>query len=146
MESSKKRYFAFLFALPALVAIVILRIIPMTGGLLLPFKNYSIFKGMFGSPWVGGANFAKLFGNIAFWSVLKNTLFININFILVTLAISLVLGISLSYIKNTRLVMIFCVVSVLPFFIPQIFWNLLLFKLFSTQGWIQNAAAEPFIR
>lgn len=143
MTFSKKHQFAFLFALPALIILVLVRMVPLIGGSLLAFKNYSLTKGIFGSPWVGGANFEKLLGNLAFWSTLKNTLFINVNFILAVLVFSLILGISLSHIKNTRLFLMFCVAFILPFFIPQIFWNVLIARLFSTQGWVQGFNAEP---
>ena len=143
MSMSKKHYFAFLIALPALFIVVLLRLIPLAGGVMTAFKEYSVIKGINASPWNGGANFSKLFNGPAFRQVLGNTLYINANVILTALILGLVLGLILSYLKNKRLFMVFCIIFLLPFFIPQIYWNVLILKLFSTQGWLRGTNAEP---
>lgn len=141
----KKRYFAFLLALPALIIVALARLAPIVGGAMLAFKRFSAADGVLGSPWIGGDNFNKIFGNIAFRAILRNTLIININFIALTFILTLILGISLSYIKNTRLLTVFCILFSLPFFIPEIYWNVLFGKLFSSKGWLQSPGSDPVL-
>jgi putative aldouronate transport system permease protein len=144
MGTSQKRYYAFLFALPALIVVFALRIPPVLQGIIiLPFKQYSLIKGLAGSPWIGFANFEMLFSGVAFSQVLINTLVMNLSFFLITIVLSLVIGLSLSHVKNSRLYGAFCVLFMIPFFIPQMYWNMLLFKLFGAQGWMNGSAAQP---
>lgn len=46
-------------------------------GLLIAFKDFSIFRGIDGSPWVGFANFAELFQNDMFIRAFWNTITIS---------------------------------------------------------------------
>ncbi|MDR3692267.1 MAG: ABC transporter permease subunit [Fimbriimonas sp.] len=49
---------------------------PMVG-LMLAFKEYSLSRGMFHSPWVGFANFTRLFGSPDFPLAVRNTVVIS---------------------------------------------------------------------
>lgn len=142
MITGKRRYFAFLIALPALVVIILLKAVPFLDGMLLAFKKFSIAKGIFASPWVGGGNFGRLLGNEAFWGALRNTLAMNASIYLAILLLSVIIGISLANIGNNRIFLILCAFFIVPFFIPQICWDVLLIKLFSSQGWMQGQASE----
>lgn len=143
MGSPTKRYFAFLIALPALLLLLVFRVPAVLQAIILPFKQYSIAKGMSGSPWIGFANFGQLFSNAPFWQVLANTLIMNAGFFIITILLAFIIGLSLSQVKNTRLYGIFCIFFVLPFFIPQMYWNLMLFKLFGAQGLVNGLAEQP---
>ena len=46
--------------LPAIVFFIIFCYVPM-GGIMLAFKDYNYGQGIFGSPWVGWANFEYLY-------------------------------------------------------------------------------------
>jgi putative aldouronate transport system permease protein len=47
-------------------------------GVTLAFKDFSITKGILGSQWVGLKHFDKLFSNINFWPVVRNTILISL--------------------------------------------------------------------
>jgi putative aldouronate transport system permease protein len=66
----KKRHYAYIIALPALVIIFILRMIPAFNGIILAFKDYEITRSLSESQWVGFSNFKRLFENQAF-TILK---------------------------------------------------------------------------
>ena len=59
--------------LPGLLYFILFRYVPM-GGLVIAFKEYSPFKGIWGSPWVGFKQFTKFFGTADFGRLLGNTL------------------------------------------------------------------------
>jgi putative aldouronate transport system permease protein len=66
----------YLILLPALACLIVFKYMPMWG-VQIAFRKFNIFKGIAGSPWVGAANFIKLFHSKDFFVVLRNTLIIS---------------------------------------------------------------------
>ena len=62
----------YLMFLPLMVYYIIFNYIPMVG-ILMAFENYKVNKGLFGSKWVGMANFVKLFSGDTFAIAMRNT-------------------------------------------------------------------------
>jgi putative aldouronate transport system permease protein len=58
---------------PLLLWFAVFLYTPMAG-LLIAFKDYSLFKGAAGSPWIGWENFAALAADEQFWRAVGNTL------------------------------------------------------------------------
>lgn len=50
----------YVMCLPAVVYLLLFNYKPMYG-IIIAFKNYSMRKGIMGSPWIGFANFQRLF-------------------------------------------------------------------------------------
>lgn len=44
---------------------------------VIAFKDYKIFKGIWGSPWCGWANFERLWASDSFYRLFRNTLVIS---------------------------------------------------------------------
>jgi putative aldouronate transport system permease protein len=63
----------YLFVAPGLLYFVIFKYVPLLGN-IIAFQNYSPFLGFTRSPWVGLANFAKLFADPDLGNALRNTL------------------------------------------------------------------------
>ena len=63
----------YVMLLPAVVYILLFAYKPMYG-VLIAFKDYKMNLGILGSPWVGFANFTRLFKTPWFLITLKNTL------------------------------------------------------------------------
>lgn len=72
----RDRYLLILM-IPGLLYFILFRYAPM-GGLVIAFKDYSIFKGMWESDWVGLENFRDIFTSLDFWQILRNTLVISL--------------------------------------------------------------------
>lgn len=66
----------YLYIVPAALYFGIFAYGPMFG-LLIAFKDYNIFKGVFGSEWVGLAHFREMFAIPEFWRMVRNTLMLN---------------------------------------------------------------------
>ncbi len=62
-----------LLFIPCILFYVIFRYGPLYG-LIIAFKDYSVFLGVLGSDWVGLKHFIKFFGNQDFWMLFRNTL------------------------------------------------------------------------
>ncbi|WP_241674998.1 ABC transporter permease [Paenibacillus luteus] len=63
--------------LPGLLYFIIFKYIPMFG-VLISFQNYSPFRGVMGSDWVGLEHFTRLFSEQNFLVLLKNTIMLNL--------------------------------------------------------------------
>lgn len=73
----KKTWQFYLFLLPAVSYFLIFHYYPMYG-LVIAFKDYSPALGFWRSPWVGLEHFLRFFQSYYFWTLLKNTLLINL--------------------------------------------------------------------
>ncbi|PKA45153.1 sugar ABC transporter permease (plasmid) [Rhizobium sullae] len=66
----------YLLLAPTIIWFALFLYKPMYG-LLIAFQDFSIFRGIEGSPWVGFANFAELFQNDMFVRAFGNTIIIS---------------------------------------------------------------------
>lgn len=74
MQKSLKQGFPlYVMILPGLLYFLLFRYAPM-GGIMLAFKDFDPFEGVWASPWVGFKHFQILFAEPDFWRLLKNTL------------------------------------------------------------------------
>lgn len=67
----------YLFMLPAFVLTVVFAYVPMYG-VLMAFQDTRIGQSFGDGRWVGLANFLRLFRSSMFWTILRNTLSINL--------------------------------------------------------------------
>jgi len=63
--------------IPVIAFFIIFKYIPMMG-LVIAFKDYVMSDGIFGSKWVGGENFVRLFSSEDFPRAIRNTLTISV--------------------------------------------------------------------
>lgn len=66
----------YVMILPGLLYFLIFRYLPM-GGIIIAFQDFNPFSGLSGSEWVGLAQFERLFSDVDFWPLLKNTLLLS---------------------------------------------------------------------
>nr|CAA6806378.1 MAG: Putative multiple-sugar transport system permease YteP [uncultured Thiotrichaceae bacterium] len=72
IQHFKNEWQIYVLLAPAIIWFFTFLYTPMYG-LQVAFKDYSIFKGIAGSPWIGFEHFETLFGNDDFIRALKNT-------------------------------------------------------------------------
>jgi len=72
----KREWQIYLMLLPTIVWFLVFLYKPMYG-LQIAFKDYSIFRGVSGSPWIGFEHFGTLFSNDSFIRAVKNTITIS---------------------------------------------------------------------
>ncbi len=109
----------YLMMLPGLVFLVLMRYVPMYG-LVMAFKKFTMTKGIFGSPFVGLANFEVFWGSSFFWSSFRNTLIINSFRLLVSFPASIILALLLNELYNQRFKKIVQTISFLPYFLSWV--------------------------
>jgi putative aldouronate transport system permease protein len=76
IEHLKKEWQLYVMLAPTIIWFIVFLYKPMYG-LQIAFKDYSIFKGVADSPWVGFEHFQTLFGSDQFLRAVKNTIIIS---------------------------------------------------------------------
>ena len=64
-------------AIPGVVFFIMFYLVP-SAGIVIAWQDYNLFKGVFGSPWVGWKHFEKMFRYPAFLQILSNTISIGL--------------------------------------------------------------------
>lgn len=129
-KSIKEHKTLYLLMLPGLLYFVLFRYLPMFG-LVIAFKNYNIFKGIWASDWVGLENFKELVHSADFWNVFKNTLVISLTKIVIGFPIPVLLAILLNEIKNIKFKRVTQTFIYLPHFLSWVVIGGIMLNLFS---------------
>ena len=66
----------YLLVSPMVILLFIFKYIPMYG-VIIAFKDFSVYKGILGSDWVGFKHFEYFLTDEKFWQVMRNTIIIN---------------------------------------------------------------------
>jgi putative aldouronate transport system permease protein len=72
----KREWQLYLMLLPTIIWLLVFLYKPMYG-LQIAFKDYSIFRGVAASPWIGFEHFETLFNNDQFIRAVRNTVYIS---------------------------------------------------------------------
>lgn len=76
VDHLKQDWQLYLLLAPTIIWLVLFLYKPMYG-LQVAFKDYSVFRGIAASPWVGWEHFETLFGSDQFLRALRNTVYIS---------------------------------------------------------------------
>ncbi|GHU70424.1 sugar ABC transporter permease [Clostridia bacterium] len=81
----------YVFLIPALLYLVIFAYGPM-GGVVIAFKDYKPYKGIFGSDWVGLKHFTRFFKMNNFWAMMRNTITLSLYGLVVGFPLPIILA------------------------------------------------------
>ena len=132
----------YLMLLPTIITFIIFSYGPMYG-IIIAFKDYWASKGIWGSPWVGLANFRQIFGLAKFWNVFANTFTINLYRIIFGFPAPLVFALLLNEIGSSKYKRTIQTAVYLPHFISWVVISSIIFALFSNDGMV-NAMLQIF--
>jgi len=85
---------------PAIYAILFLYA-PLYG-LQIAFKNFSVAQGINGSPWAGLTYVRQFLNSYEFWTVVKNTLWLNAYQLIALFPLPIILAIMLNTVRSRR--------------------------------------------
>lgn len=105
--------------LPAILYYLLFVYKPMPS-IIIAFKDFSMRLGVWGSEWVGLANFQRLFQSYWFPIILKNTLTLSLLSLIIGFPIPIILALLLNEVSNGRFRKIFQTVSYAPHFISVV--------------------------
>ena len=115
----RKNGIIYLMFLPILVYYIIFNYIPMVG-ILMAFENYKVNKGLFGSKWVGMANFIKLFSGDMFPTAIRNTACMAVLSLLLGFLPPIILALLFSECKWKRYKRVTQIMSYMPNFVSTV--------------------------
>lgn len=136
----------YLMLIPGLFFLFIYKFAPLYG-ILIAFKDYNIFAGsnpidaIAKSPWVGFANFERLFNSSEFIKVLANTLIINGMKILFLFPIPIICAILLNEIRNKAFRKLSQTAIYVPYFFSWVVVFGIFYSLFGSYGVVNNVIA-----
>ncbi|WP_373076483.1 ABC transporter permease [Fusobacterium mortiferum] len=106
----------YLILLPFIIWYAVFMFKPMYG-MVIAFKDYSLFRGISGSEWVGLKNFKDFLTSPEFYVTLKNTLMLNVYSLLLEFPFAILLALMLNGVKNKYFKTIVQTASFIPYFI-----------------------------
>jgi len=102
LKDLRRKYPLLILALPGVLLILAFNYLPLTG-LVIAFKNVDYSKGIFASDWVGFKNFEFFFKSFDAFRITRNTLVLNLLFIVFSTVISVTIAIMLYYVGKNML-------------------------------------------
>ncbi len=134
--------------LPIVAFYIVFKYTPMLG-LIIAFKNYNFYDGIWGSPWVGVDNFNHLFTQSQSAQIIRNTLFLSVLSVFVSFPFPIMLAIMLNEVRKMWFKKAVQTLVYLPHFFSWVIVGGIVITLFSQSGVINGlltklTGGEPF--
>lgn len=124
---------AYILLVPALIAVFFFLYLPLLG-IILAFKDYNIYDGIWGSAWVGLDNFVTIFQQKAMVKAILNTIILSFILIFGTFPFPVILAVLFNEIRNARFKKIVQTVSYMPHFLSWVTVVGLCYAFLATEG------------
>ena len=142
----KKYWQYYLLMFVPLIYYLIFKYVPMAGN-VIAFRRYRAGGNIFGSAWSGFKYFKQFITDQTFWRAFKNTLVLNISYLLVRFPLTLIFALLLNEIQNLKWKKFVQTVSYLPHFISMVIVTGMIRELISMSGpinaFIQKIGGQP---
>ncbi|MGM0197916.1 ABC transporter permease [Enterococcus sp. DIV1314a] len=126
-----------MMVIPGVLFMILFNYIPMYG-IIIAFKDFSVFDGIFGSPWVGFQYFQEFLTDDVFWMVMRNTLVISFFKLLFGFPGAIILAVMIHEIVNVRLKKLVQTISYLPHFLSWVILGGMFISWLSDVGLVNN--------
>lgn len=133
----RKEWQLYLMLLPTVIWLFVFLYKPMYG-LQIAFKDYSIFRGIEGSPWIGLEHFNTLFGNEQFLRALRNTIIMSAYALLFGFPMPILLALMFNEVLNQKFKKTAQTIVYLPHFISSVIIAGIVITAFSPSAGIIN--------
>ncbi|MGG1516510.1 ABC transporter permease subunit [Paenibacillus oryzisoli] len=107
-------------------------------GIIIAFKDYSIFQGMWTSPWNGLETFRNVFAMHTFTVAFRNTFLLNLLDLLVSFPAPIILALMLNEVRQKWTKKVFQTVMYFPHFVSWVIIGGLFLQIFATNTGIIN--------
>ncbi|QUI21234.1 hypothetical protein HZI73_02580 [Vallitalea pronyensis] len=124
--------FCYAIAIPAILLLVFIKVVPFLKYSLLPFKEFNFMTPISDSPWVGLTYFKELFTSEHFSRMMRNTLGIKLGYILLCALISFILVLSIQHIRSKKVQDALAGLFLIPYFIPTIVLSYIMIQFFTS--------------
>lgn len=120
---------------------IVFRYVPMIGN-IIAFRKYRAGSNIFGDEFVGFRYFKQFITNETFWRAFKNTLTLNITYLIFRFPMTLIFALLINEIRNLHWKKFVQTVSYLPHFVSVVILCGMVKELVSTSGPINNFIAS----
>lgn len=132
----------YVLMLPAILILILFHYVPMYG-VQIAFRDFSIQGGITGSPWVGFKHFITFFQTPRFWTLVQNTLTLNL-LSLATFPIPVILALMLNYCNLRRFKKSVQMITYAPHFISVVVLVSMIELFFSPSVGVVNYVIRMF--
>lgn len=129
----KNDWMLYMMLIPVLAWYIIFCYGPM-GGLILAFKDYSYSGGIWGSEWIGLANFRQMFADRDLFPAIRNTLILGIGGVLMGMPCEIGLALMLNELRMPRAKKIIQTTVTFPHFISWVVLAGIMKNIFASTG------------
>ena len=137
MEEVKKNKALFVMAAPAVLLVLVMQYLHMSG-LVLAFKNYRYDMGVFGSDWNGLANFSYLFSSGTGWLITRNTILYNLLNLITSQTLAVLIAIFITEMNGKIFKKVSQSVIFLPYFISWVIVGVFVYNIFNYETGLMN--------
>lgn len=141
--TTKETVFLTCMCLLPAAFIFVFQYMPMFG-VVLAFKDFRYDKGIWGSDWAGFKNFEFLFKSGSLWRLVRNTVGLNLLFILTSMAFAIMVAIILYEIKSRKALKLYQTLILLPYFVSWVIASYVVYVFLNPSHGVLNTVIEFF--
>lgn len=143
IDHLKREWQIYLMLAPMIIWFIVFLYKPMYG-LQVAFKDYSIFRGVAASPWIGMEHFETLFASSQFLRAIKNTVMISVLSLFFGFPVPIILALMFNEILNALFKRTAQTIVYLPHFISTVIIAGIVITAFSPSAGIVNTVLGWF--
>lgn len=102
--------------------------------LVIAFKNYNAFQGIWASKWVGLKHFISFLNDSYFWNITKNTIVLNLWMLLFYFPMPIILALMINDVRSNRFKKFAQSITYLPYFLSAVIVTGFVINLLSMDG------------
>ncbi|MEL6125939.1 MAG: ABC transporter permease subunit [Pseudomonadota bacterium] len=137
VDHLRRHWQIYVMLAPTVIWLLLFLYKPMYG-LQIAFKDYSIFRGIAGSPWIGFEHFETLFNNAQFIRAVKNTVIISFYSLVFGFPVPILLALMFNEVLNKTYKKTSQTIVYLPHFISSVIVAGIVITAFSPSAGIIN--------
>jgi putative aldouronate transport system permease protein len=137
MRKIRTNWLLMLMLLPGLIMLAVFKIGPVLG-MIISFQDFSAFKGIQGSPWVGLKHFRTILKDPYITVLVKNTILLALYSLLFSFPLPVIFALMLNEIRYKFLKISVQAISFLPFLISSAVMVSIMYTLLSPSSGVIN--------
>lgn len=133
----------FIMILPGMAFLIAFNYLPLPG-IIIAFKKFNPYKGVFGSEWVGIQNFEFFFSSQDATRTIGNTLLYSVSFLVIDLLAAVTLALMLYYLRNRLATKFYNTVVIIPKFMSMVIIAFIVYSILSPSYGLLNQIIKLF--
>lgn len=132
-----------LLAIPGIMLLFLFNYMPMFG-IVIAFKKFNPNLGIWGSRWVGLANFEFFFTSQDAWNVTKNTVLYSLDFMIIGTLGAVIIALLLYNLKSRACVKTYNTIMILPKFLSMVLIAFIVYAILNPVSGVLNQVIRMF--